>query len=248
MAVVKCNWSGGKDSSCATHLHLLQGDKCIVCCYIPMFTDEIPLILKQHYEFILQTAERFKSMGAEVYTTSGMTYWDYVTHIKQKGDYKGEIMGFPSYITGQCGFKNYSKVKALDTLTKNVEYDYMDIGIAFDEIDRYSQINDKKRSILVEKKITEQMALEYCRANLLCSPLYAKYKRDGCLLCPQKRSAERVEWFNQYPEAFQLVLELQEIVKKQKSKHLFPLRNNKWFIEENLQMNIFSGELEWIIN
>ena len=95
MDIVKCNWSGGKDSSCATHLHLTQGDKCIVCNYIPMFTEEIPLILKEHYEFIMQTIELWKRMGAEVYQVHGITYWDFVHKRASRGKYKGVPFGFP---------------------------------------------------------------------------------------------------------------------------------------------------------
>ncbi len=35
--VVKVFWSGGKDSTCAVMLHLLQGHKVKVLCYIPIF-------------------------------------------------------------------------------------------------------------------------------------------------------------------------------------------------------------------
>lgn len=63
METVKISWSGGKDSTCATHLHLLKGHNCIICNYMPMFDDETPLLLKNHYEFIMETAERFRKMG-----------------------------------------------------------------------------------------------------------------------------------------------------------------------------------------
>ena len=74
MAIVKVMWSGGKDSTATVLLHLQRGDKVKAVCYIPMFTEEIPLILKDHYEFILKTADYFRSKGADVYIVSGMTY------------------------------------------------------------------------------------------------------------------------------------------------------------------------------
>lgn len=249
MAIVKCCWSGGKDSSCATHLHLMQGDKVIVVNYVPMFTEEIPLILKEHYEFIMQTIELWKSMGAEVYQVHGMTYWDFVHLIKTRGSEKGLPFGFPPFNTGMCTFKNYSKKKSLDGLDKrfNLKYDYMDLGIAFDEIDRHSQLNDYKRSILVEKKITEDIATEYCKVNGLYSPCYLNDKRDGCILCPQAKPNRRIEWFKQYPEAFDLVLELQEFVKRERPNQ-YPLRDYKFFIEEDMQTDLFGTETKWIIN
>lgn len=249
MDTVKCCWSGGKDSSCATHLHLLQGDKCIVTNYIPMFTEEIPLLLKEHYEFIMQTIELWKQMGAEVYQVHGITYWDWAHRINTKGKNKGRPKGFPCFLRNKCNFRNDSKVKSLAELDRkfSLEYDYMDLGIAFDEVNRHSQLNEKKRSILVEQKITEPMAAEYCKKNGLYSPHYDKYKRDGCTLCPQKKAIERIEWFEQYPEAFDLVLELQEFVKQERPEQ-YPLRNKKFFIEEDMQISLFEEGTRYIIN
>lgn len=89
MAIVKVSWSGGKDSTAAVLLHLKRGDMVKAVCYIPMFTNKIPLILKDHYEFILNTADYFRSLGAEVWIVSGMTYYDYVLHRATRGKHKG---------------------------------------------------------------------------------------------------------------------------------------------------------------
>lgn len=82
---VKVSWSGGKDSTCAVLLHLEMGHKVKAVNYTPMFTEEIPLLLKEHYEFIQNTAERFRDMGEEVYIVTGMTYYDFVLRKKTKG-------------------------------------------------------------------------------------------------------------------------------------------------------------------
>lgn len=66
MDIVKVGWSGGKDSTASVLLHLEQGDKVKAVCYVPMFTKDIPLITKEHYDFIVHTAERLRQMGAEV--------------------------------------------------------------------------------------------------------------------------------------------------------------------------------------
>ena len=60
--VVKICWSGGKDSTCAVMKHLEAGHICKIVCYIPMFTETIPLLLKIHYDFIMRTADYFKSL------------------------------------------------------------------------------------------------------------------------------------------------------------------------------------------
>ena len=55
-------------------LHIERGDTVKAVCYIPMFTKDIPLIMKEQYQFILNTADYFRSLGAEVFIVSGMTY------------------------------------------------------------------------------------------------------------------------------------------------------------------------------
>ena len=70
-----------------------------------------------------------------------------------------------------CGFKRDGKLKAL-SLCDVGEYDYEGVGIAFDEVKRHKQLNEHLRSILVEKKITEQMATNRCIERELYSPHY----------------------------------------------------------------------------
>ena len=43
-----------------------------------------------------------------------------------------------------------------------------------------------------------------------------KNRRDGCALCCNATEEERNEWFNDYPEAVPIVIELQNIVKEQR--------------------------------
>jgi 3'-phosphoadenosine 5'-phosphosulfate sulfotransferase (PAPS reductase)/FAD synthetase len=235
--IVKVSWSGGKDSTCAVMLHIERGDKVKAVCYIPMFTPEIPLISKDHYQFILDTAERFREMGAEVHIMSGMTYWDFVTHRKTKGKNKGMIMGFPLFKKRMCKFRNYSKERALDKCDVGY-YDYQDIGIALDELARHGQLNDIKRSILVEMDYTEDMAFEFCRDRGLLSPHYKNAKRDGCALCPHARKREREIWLSDYPSARELLVDLQNIVKQECPHNHSPLRNGEWFIDTD-QISFF---------
>ena len=234
MSVVKIGWSGGKDSTRAVMAHIQMGDKVKAVCYVPMFTKEIPLISKKHYEFILKTSEYISSLGAEVYfADGGLTYYEYVTHIAKKGKNKGQIFGFPIVGRGMCGFKRDGKLKAL-SLCDVGEYDYEGVGIAYDEFKRHGQLTENLRSILFEEKITEDDATKWCKENGLYSPHYScsgKNKmRDGCALCCNASEKEREEWFEDYPEAIPLVIELQNIVKEQRPDRP-PLRGYKYFLE-----------------
>lgn len=234
METVKIGWSGGKDSTRAVMAHIERGDKVKAVCYIPMFTKEIPLISKKHYTFIMETASYFKALGAQVYfADGGLTYYEYVTHIAKKGKNKGQIFGFPIIGRGMCGFKRDGKLKALD-LCDVGKYDYEGVGIAYDETSRHGQLTNKLRSILVEEKITEDDATEYCKTNNLYSPHYdctsKKKMRDGCALCCNATEEERQEWYHDYPEAIPILLDLQNIVKEQRPERP-PLRNYKYFLD-----------------
>lgn len=233
--IVKVNWSGGKDSTCAVMKHIQKGNKVIAVCYIPMLTKEIPLLLKEHYQFILKAADRFRSLGATVHIVTGMTYYDYVHKRSSRGKFKGRAFGFPHFGTGMCGFKRDSKLKALKNLDIGI-YDYEDVGIAFDEKNRQSILNERKRSILYEFEITEKMAFQFCEENKILSPHYENLKRDGCALCPHAKAAERILWLRQYPDALPVVLELQQWVQNERPDQA-PLRNRKWFIENDGTIN-----------
>lgn len=237
--IVKVSWSGGKDSTCAVDLHLERGDYVKAVCYVPMFTDKIPLILKKHHDFILKTADFFRSKGAEVNIIHGQTYWDYVTRVATRGKYKGKIYGFPCPQNGRCGFKRDSKQKACESFNVGY-YDYESIGIAIDEVSRQNQLlGNKKRSILCEMGYTELMATRRCIEKGLYSPHYSTLKRDGCVLCYNAPPCAREMWFLDYPEARELVIQLQDIVKEQRPDRP-PLRNYEYFIETDvIQLSIF---------
>lgn len=226
---VKVSWSGGKDSTAALLLHLHAGHKVKAVCYVPMFDDQIPLIEKAHYEFIVQTADRFRQMGADVQLVSGMTYFDFVTHVITRGKNKGKIMGFPPYITGMCSFRVYSKHKALNNAQLGT-FDYEDIGIAFDEKKRHGQLTASKRSILVERQVTESDAYWICLEEGMLSPTYKQgNKRDGCALCPHAPQARRERWFSDYPAVLPKLAYLQQVVQEQRPEHP-PLRGGLYFI------------------
>lgn len=245
MAIVKVGWSGGKDSTATVLLHLKRGDKVKAVCYIPMFTKEIPLILKDHYQFIMKTADYLRSLGAEVFIVSGITYYDYVLHRATRGKNKGRIFGFPCFIRGQCGFKRDSKMKACEQCDVGY-YDYESLGIAWDEKSRHNQLTDKKRSILVEEKYTQVDCAILCLDHNAYSPVYNERKRDGCALCFNAKASERKRWFADYPEAFNILLHLQDVVRAE-IPDKYPLRNYKWFIEPNYQLSMF-GEQKYTIN
>ena len=228
MATVKVNWSGGKDSTCAVMEHILRGDLVKAVCYVPMFTEDIPLLTKKHYDFILETGDWFKLLGAEVYIVTGISYYNQVLRRSTRGKYKGRVFGFPSFKRGRCHFKRDSKIKALRAVDVGF-YDYEDIGIAADEVDRHGQLTDKLKSILCELNITEADAAQKCIYWRVYSPQYERRNRDGCVLCPFASEEERQQWFRDYPNCMPILIELQNFIRHERPDTT-PLRGYKWFI------------------
>lgn len=235
MDTVKISWSGGKDSTAATLLHLYRGDKCKVVCYVPLFDADTPLIRKQHYEHIMKTADLFRSRGAEVWVVHGQTYVDHFYRRSTRGKYKGRMFCWPCFIRGACGFKRDSKEKALNSINVG-NYDYQDIGIAADEVDRHGQLNNEKRSILVEMGYTEKDAKILCKEKGCLSPIYETTGRDGCALCPHAKESERLQWMQEYPQVGPVILEMQRVAAIERPG-MFPLRKHQNFIESEVKSN-----------
>lgn len=184
MDTVKVSWSGGKDSTCALSLHLDRGDKVIGVCYVPMFTDTIPLLLKDHYEHILRTADHFRELGAEIHIVSGISYYDFCKRRSTMGKYKGRAFGFPPFITSMCNFKKESKIKALRKVDIG-EYDYEDVGLACDEIRRLQQLSEKSGLSCVKLAIQKAMRSDIA-GKLGCCHRCTTVSRETDAFCVRK--------------------------------------------------------------
>lgn len=227
--IVKVNCSGGKDSTTALFLHIDKGHFVKAVCYIPMLTDDIPLLLKSHFDFLYYLRDVAVSCGASFSFVHGVTYYDFCLTRSSRGDSKGRIFGFPCPITGACGFKRDSKLRALSSFDVG-SFDYEDIGIAFDEVERYSVLSSLKRSILVENEYCESDCFSFCRSRSLLSPHYSFFSRDGCSLCPHASRLERSLYFKDYPQAVDIVFDLQSRVSAERPG-IFPLRDYRMFLE-----------------
>lgn len=241
--MVKISWSGGKDSTASAILHCQKGIPNFLVCFIPMFTQSIPLIRKSHYEFLHYARDRFIENGVQVYFVHGITYCDACTKIIKRGKHRGKMQGYPIFKEGACHFKRDAKLVALNSV--KLPFDYEDIGIACDETDRLNQLSYSKRSILVEYGITESEALKICKRSGLLSPIYDTGFRDGCILCPNSKIYDREGWFSDYPQAFIILRELQECLMLHRPES-YPLRNYKYFLGNEVdQLSIFNKGAYW---
>lgn len=242
MKVLVC-WSGGKNSTRAVYEYHTRGYAVTAVCYIPMFTKKIPLIDREHYDFLLRCSKWFRSIGIRVVFLRGVTYYDWCSRILVKGKSKGEVRGFPLFFRGCCGFACDGKIKEINNYfaDHSKTFKYIDIGLCADEYDR-KVLKGRERSILQELGIFDKECFYWCRDFQLLSPRYARSGRDGCMLCPQAKSFERVLFFNQYPDAFEKVLELQRM-SLSKNKVFYPLRGKHWFIENKEFIGGYGSQL-----
>lgn len=227
----KINWSGGKDSTAAAIMHFNAEHECSLVCYVPMLCDGIPLIMPNHYEYIMKTADIFKSWGFKVYIVNGISYYAHVHSVTTRGENKGKYRGIGLGL-GFCLFRNYSKIKALQSL--KIDTDFIDIGIAADEHERFPQLQGNKRSILAENGITERKAFEICLQHDMLSPIYfSSARRDGCAICPNASVHEFQKYCMAYPAAVPVLLEIEEFCKNVRPNNA-PYRNHEWFSDRLL--------------
>ena len=117
-----------------------------------------------------------------------------------RGPRKGYIKGFPL----TCGARSWCKhLKVSEKISKmGITY----VGIAADEPNRFHNLNEQKRSPLVEAGWTEAMCREWCEENGLLSPIYVDATRGGCWFCHNQGVGKLRLLRKKYPEYWALLL------------------------------------------
>lgn len=111
------------------------------------------------------------------------------------------IYGFPITFGAWCNDRLKMQVLKKHK-TKGIHY----IGIAYDEPDRFHNLNDRVRAPLVEIKCIEEECYEWCKENDLLSPVYTQSNRSGCWFCP-KQPTEQLRYLRKnYPELWSYML------------------------------------------
>lgn len=129
-------------------------------------------------------------------------------HSKQKGDHLGY-----GWCGGLCRWGTRDKLNALDKYAKEKDA-VVYIGIAADEPQRLTRMEDYKRAPLAEWGIIEQQALEYCWNNDIHwwengIDLYNILDRVSCWCCCNKNQKELKNIYTYLPEYWEKLLTLQ---------------------------------------
>lgn len=95
------------------------------------------------------------------------------------------------------------KPPALNKIGKDaIQY----IGIASDEPSRFHNLDDTKKSPLVEAGWTEADCWKWCEENNLLSPIYTTATRGGCWFCHNQPINQLRLLRRNYPEYWMLML------------------------------------------
>ena len=217
--IASCSF--GKDSLATILLAMQYGEPLdeVLYCEV-MFDKEISGEVPEHRDFIYHTAiPAIQRMGIKVTVLRAeKTYIDLFTGRITRGPKKGMLRAFP--ICGKCYVQRDCKLKPIRQYQKTlppgtIQY----IGIAVDEPNRLLRLDRSRQVSLLEKyKFTEQDAKELCAKAGLLSPVYAFSDRGGCWFCPNAKRQELRHLYDQHPELWNRMLDLQSLPGKVSEK------------------------------
>lgn len=211
--------SFGKDSMATLILAAEQGIPIDRVLYVDIkFNDEISGEHPIMAEWIPTAEKRLKELFDVTvdHGYCGYTFYDEFYKQKKKGNWIGELRGFPLVQGAWC---NDMKRVAIRKYYKQFNEPIVEaLGIAYDEPKRWERALLRKtlsripRSLLVEQKLTEQNAFEICKRYDLLSPMYSVdgIYRGGCWFCPKQCMADLWSLWKNYPNLFQKLVELEK--------------------------------------
>lgn len=135
------------------------------------------------------------------------TFEEYFYTVKKTGKYKGQIYGWP-FTAGfnswcndrlkQRPFRKYQKQFGGDEIIY--------LGIAADEPKRLKKLESNRRAPLAEWGMTEEDCLKYIKEKGFWNPMYWKFERQGCYLCPKQNNKSLKVVRRRYPDLWQKML------------------------------------------
>ena len=174
-------------------------------------TDIIPADLPPMVEFKAKADKIIKERwGIEVehfrsdYTFESGFYTT-VTE-KAKPEFRGKPRGFPIRLGQWCN--RDLKLPALKKANKNNGIYYL--GIAADEPNRFHNLNETKKSPLVEAGWDEVYCRKWCEESDLLSPIYTTATRGGCWFCHNQGVGQLRLLRKNYPDLWALMLKWDE--------------------------------------
>lgn len=131
------------------------------------------------------------------------SYEEYFYQKGSKGKYKGIIHGFPMTQKRAAWCNKRLKIEVLQKYQKTgIWY----LGIASDELNRFHNLTETKKSPLVEAGWDEAHCRQWCEENDLLSPIYTTATRGGCWFCHNQGIDQLRLLRKTYPDLWKLLL------------------------------------------
>jgi 3'-phosphoadenosine 5'-phosphosulfate sulfotransferase (PAPS reductase)/FAD synthetase len=220
--------SGGKDST-AMLLHALELGEQVDAAIFLDTTLEFP----QLYAYLDKVDTHLKEYDLKIdrVVTSKHPFEHGFYRVRQKGPRTGTIQGFP--------FAGFSKMcwirRDFKAFPKPGEDHCHLIGIAYDERHRTNrktyteevecvgcapfsdqcntlttQVSKHYRFPLIEWKWTEADCIKYLEERDLLNPLYSRFRRIGCWLCPYQGKESLYQLYLNYPNYWHQLLKYEK--------------------------------------
>ena len=209
--------SFGKDSLATVLIAIEHGeplDEAIYC--EVMFNDEISGEVPEHRDFIYNIAiPKLEKMGVKTNVIRDeRTYVSSFTRVIKRGKRIGQINSYP--ICGRCCIQRDCKLPPIKKWKASLAGEVVQyIGLAADEQERL--MKDEVRgmvSLLDKYGITEADTFEICKRHELLSPIYEFTDRNGCWFCPNAKRKELRHLYDNHPDLWAKMLELERLPNK----------------------------------
>lgn len=124
-----------------------------------------------------------------------------------RGQSEGKIHGFP-FVIQKCWYQREAKGIPFDKINKT--HDVVYIGFCKGEEKRVMK-GSKFKYPLIEWGWTDRKCQEYCESKDLLNPLYKKFSRLGCWICPKQNKKSLRILRKDYPALWNILLQLEEL-------------------------------------
>ena len=198
------SFSGGKDST-AMILKIIELDlplDRIVFC-------DTGLEFGEQRNIIKIAKRKFKELKPNIefdWIKSEKTFEEYFYTINKTGKRKGQIWGWPFMLGAWCNSR--LKMKPLNKYFKEIGEHKRYIGIAYDEPERYKRLKENCIAPLYDLKMTENDCLKYIKEKGFKNPMYWKFERLGCYLCPKQNIDSLRSLRRHYPDLWNKMIRM----------------------------------------
>lgn len=198
------SFSGGKDSA-AMVLKIIELkmplDRIVFC--------DTGLEFGEQRNIVKICERKFKELNPSLkfdWIKSEKTFKEYFYTVRTTGKRKGEIWGWPFTLGAWCNSR--LKIKPMNKYFKQIGEHKRYVGIAFDEPERYKRLPKNCIAPLYDLKMTELDCLNYIKEKGFKNPMYWRFERLGCYLCPKQSLDSLRSLRRHYPNLWEEMLRM----------------------------------------